>query len=416
MFHKRLDLIDQLVGRSLRLWGAGRWGRVLGRRLRAAGLELSGFLDARAEQMSAGVLGLAVEPPEPFLAAGPEAPGNPVLVITPQFFREAMLPLAEAAGFRRGHDLFVVEDFTPHHYIVEVSGRCNLRCLACPQGRRERRPGGLMSLADFRRVIAKIRAEDPLAANLQLYQWGEPLLNPELPAMMAEARELDLPVSISSNLNLELDLGPAAAGADWFRVSLSGCGPDYERTHAGGRWPKVRANLERLARAREAANPDLRVELYYHLYAHNQGDQLREAQRLCRELGFEFRPVWAYLIGLDEVLDYEEGRPLPPEARDAAELLALPLETVLAAARREMAAPCLVENVVMVDWDRSVPTCLMYFNPDRRLAGDYLELPLAELESRRRASELCSICRRRALHRYCDTCYNWPLPSFEEPG
>jgi len=409
-------LKDKLTeGRALYLWGAGRWGRVLLSRLTDQGLPVTAFLDSAAETMAPQVLGHRVLKPDQILAAGPDGPGRPIIIITPQFFREAMLPQAEAAGFKRGENLFVADDFTPRHYIVEVSGRCNLRCLACPRGRRGRRraAGGLMSLDDFSRVIRKIKAEDPLAANLQLYQWGEPLLNPELPRMIALARELGLPVSISSNLNLDVDLEPIiAAGPDWFRVSLSGFGPDYERTHTGGSWPRVLANMQRLAEAK-SLNPGMRIEVYYHLYAHNQGRQLEQARQLCRELGFEFQPVWAYLISLDEVLDHTLGLPLPPEAGAAAELLAVKMETALEAARRDRQSQCLVENVIMIDWDLSVPTCLMYYyEDDNRLADNYLETPLAEIERLRLRSPLCARCRSQAMHRYCDVYYNWPQPDF----
>ncbi|MDL2259335.1 radical SAM protein [Deltaproteobacteria bacterium OttesenSCG-928-K17] len=432
-------LKDKLAGASIHLWGAGRWGRVLRRRLAILGLEPAGFLDSNAANLPSEILGLPVEAPEPFLAAharkaagptehlsampqpasgsggesGPQG-GRDVLVITPQFFREAMLPLAEKAGFVRGENLFLAEDFTPHHYVVEISGRCNLRCPACPRGRKqpfENRDGGQMSLDAFRLVAAKIKAEDPMAANLQLYQWGEPLLNPDLPAMIELARDNELPVSISSNLNVERDLEPViAAGPDWFRASLSGCGPDYEKTHAGGKWARVRRQMDRLAELKRRHNSAMRVEVYYHLYRHNQGDEIKEALALCRDLGFEFQPVWGYLISLDEMMGAALGRPLPDEAEKISELLAIDYQKALAEARRERHKPCLVDKAVMVDWDLSAPVCMMfYYRRQNVLAENFLETPLGELMRRREESELCARCCRLGLHRYCDFYYNYPI-------
>ncbi|MDR1922169.1 MAG: radical SAM protein [Candidatus Adiutrix sp.] len=411
------DLWRRLRGRDIFLWGAGRWGRVICLRLEEWGLEAAGFLDSKADRLSPSVLGRPLSRPEPFLAQGPGGPRGPVLIITPHFFKESMLPQAEAAGFKRGRDLFLAEDFAPHHYIVEVSGVCNLRCLACPRGRQtpQARRGGFMSLKSFRAAAEKIKREDPLAANLQLYQWGEPLLNPELPQMIEEARAAGLPVSISSNLNVEADLERvAAAGPDWFRVSVSGTGSDYERTHAGGLWAKVLANMERLARSRDQARSRMRIEVYYHLYVHNQGRQLSEAREICKRFGFEFQPVQAYLIGLEEVSGQLKGRPFPPEAQQAASLLNVTIDQALLAARRDAALPCPAENVIMVDWDLSAPVCLMYF--DRKqppLSGNFLQTPLAEIKRRRKASPLCALCRSQALHRYCDVYYNWPLKDAE---
>lgn len=405
--------IDKFQGRDIFLWGAGRWGRVLCLRLEKCGLRIKGFLDSKADSMAASVLGRPVTRPEPFLAAGPGGDDGPVLVITPHFFKEAMLPQAEAAGFARGRNLFVAEDFTPHHYIVEASGLCNLKCLACPRGRKTHlaRRGGFMSLEYFRQVVDKIKREDPLAANLQLYQWGEPLLNPDLPRLIETARTEGLPVSVSSNLNAEVDLEPVvAAGPDWFRVSVSGTDEDYGRTHAGGSWAKVLANMERLARARDHTHSCMRIEVYYHTYTHNQGEQLTQVREICKNYQFEFQPVQAYLIGLEEVLGQLEGRPLPPEAQAAAELLNVTTDQALAKARQDAALPCPVENVIMVDWDLSVPACLMYYGQEKhRLSDNFLETPLEEIKAQRAASPFCARCRSRAMHRYCDVYYNWPM-------
>lgn len=158
----------------------------------------------------------------------------------------------------------------------------------------------------------------------------------------------------------------------------------------------------------------MRIEVYYHLYAHNQGRQLAEVREICKNFGFEFQPVQAYLIGLEEVLAQLEGAPLPPEAREAAALLNVQTEEALAAARQDAALPCPVENVIMVDWDLSMPLCLMYFGrPEQRLSGNFLETPLEEIKRRRQASPFCVRCRSRALHRYCDVYYNWPLKVME---
>ncbi|UQZ91332.1 hypothetical protein C4J81_18720 (plasmid) [Deltaproteobacteria bacterium Smac51] len=412
-------LLDKLGGRDIFLWGAGRWGRVICLRLEKCGLSVSGFLDSNADNMSPAVLGRPLARPEPFLtrfAQKPAGDQGPVLVVTPHFFRDSMLPQAEAAGFVRGRDLFTAEDFSPNHYIVEVSGVCNLKCLACPRGRQtpEARRGGFMSLEYFRQVVDKIKREDPLAAGLQLYQWGEPLLNPDLPHMIEAARTEGLSVSVSSNLNAEADLERVVeAGPDWFRVSVSGTGADYGRTHAGGDWARVLANMERLAQSRDHFSSRMRIEVYYHVYAHNQGGQLAEVREICRKFGFEFQPVQAYLIGLEEVLGQLEGRPLPPEAQAAADLLNVTTDQALTEARLDADLPCQAENVIMVDWDLSAPVCLMYYGQKRHsLSDNFLSTPLEEIKARRAASPFCARCRGRAMHRYCDVYYNWPTKDF----
>jgi hypothetical protein len=400
----------KLRGRELYLWGAGRQGRGLFHKLEAQGLRVRGFIDARAETEKQ-VFGRPVLAPGPVLARG-RGGDAPAIVVTPFFFQRELMDQAEAAGFISGENLFALDQLTPYNYAVDISGACNLHCLACPRGKgRGAGPAaGFMKAETFARVVEKIVREDPLASSLQLYQWGEPLLNPELPAIIDLANRAGLAPAVSSNLNARVDLAPVVgAKPAWFRASLSGFGANYEITHTGGRWELARDRLALLARLKADLNPDMKVEIFYHLYRHNRGPELTAARDFCQVLGFEFQPVWAYLIGLDEVLAWRETGRLPEEARRAADLLEVDMETALARAQGEAHEPCLVENVISINWDLSVANCMMYYHRrDNEAAEDYLAAPLSEIQRRRKGAALCGRCRREALHRYCQVYNAWP--------
>jgi len=402
----------KLTGRDVYLWGTGRQGRGLFRRLEALGLEVRGFLDTRAEVLPEKlVFGRPVSEPGPILARGRTAEA-PAIVVTPFFFQRELMAQAEAAGFIPGENLFALDQLTPYSYAVDVSGLCNLHCLACPRGkgRGPGRPGGLMKAETFSQVAEKIVKEDPLASSIQLYQWGEPLLNSDLPAIIDLANRAGLAPAVSSNLNPRVDLAPVvAAKPAWFRASLSGFGPGYEVTHTGGSWKQVSKSLENLASLKAELNQDMKVEIFYHLYRHNRGAELAAASDFCQALGFEFQPVWAYLISLDEVLAWRETGRLPEEARRAADLLEIDLETALARARAEASEGCLVENVISVNWDLSVAHCMMFYHrQDNQAAENFLALPLSEIQRLRAGSPLCGRCRSEALHRYCQVYNTWP--------
>ena len=76
---------------------------------------------------------------------------------------------------------------------LEITNRCNLRCSFCPG---TRRPPRTMSPAEFRLLAEKLR---PATRYLYLHLMGEPLLPPELPALLAIAGELDFLVNITTN-------------------------------------------------------------------------------------------------------------------------------------------------------------------------------------------------------------------------
>jgi hypothetical protein len=150
----------------------------------------------------------------------------------------------------------------------------------------------------------------------------------------------------------------------------------------------------------------MKTEVYYHLYRHNRDGSLEEVKRLCERFEFELHPVWAYLISLDDVLEYLEGGSLTPQAAAASGMLALSLEQGMALARREIREKCLVDRCVHINWNLTVSNCMMFFYPQDNIAApNFLETPLEEILSTRTKSGLCRRCRAQALHRYCNV-YN----------
>jgi hypothetical protein len=146
----------------------------------------------------------------------------------------------------------------------------------------------------------------------------------------------------------------------------------------------------------------MKVELYYHRYKHSLGIQQEQVKEMCRRFDFEFHPVPAYLISLDDVMGYCEGKPLPNTAQSARELLLVDIDEGLVRAKAEANLDCDALRVVLVNTDLSVPTCMMFFDPDENISADnFLEVTIDEIEARRKKSPLCIKCRKYGIHRYC---------------
>lgn len=393
-----------LLGRDLYIWGAGQQGRGIARTLDRNGFTVKGFVDNSPPMQGQRVLGHPVLPPEAALNANADAK-PPLVIIASFFFEDDIRQQCRTLGLSGENDIISYKDLKPFDYSVDISGACNLRCISCPRASRKERhpPAGFMSAGTFKRVLEKILREDPFVDSLQLYQWGEPLLNPQLPDILRIANNHGIQCAISSNLNVDRDLTPVIeAGPAWFRISASGTDEEYERTHTGARWTTLVANMEELARLRSTLRPDMKTELYYHLYRHNRGESLQRLRDLCTRLGFEFHPVWAYLISLDDVLEHLEGKGLSAEAEEASRMLALDLEKGMALARGESHKECLVERCIHINWNLTVSHCMMFFYPQDNIAStNFLETPLEEIQKARKACRLCRRCRTQALHRYC---------------
>lgn len=403
----RQSLWKTISKRNVYLWGGGHQGRGMCRILERRGVHLSGFLDINPKLQGCEVSGYQIFSPEKILGegAGKNDELRPFVIIASFFFQEDIMRHCRTFGLHDGIDFISYKELKPYDYAIDISGACNLRCISCPRASRHDRhpPAGFMTTSTFEQVLDKILREDPLVGNIQLYQWGEPLLNPQLPAILKIAHSRGVSCAVSSNLNVNRDLAPVIEeGPDWFRISVSGVGKEYEQTHTGASWPKLLANMESLANLRASHKPDMKTEVYYHLYLHNQTQSLDEMRALCARLGFDFHPVWAYLISLDDVLEYLEGGHLSSEAQKATEMLALSLDRGMELARSERDKECLVDRCIHINWNLEVSNCMMFFYPQDNIAAvNFLETTLDEIQAVRLSSSLCRRCRAQALHRYC---------------
>lgn len=95
------------------------------------------------------------------------------------------------------------EDFSvdgyPFSIQIETTNFCNLRCPSCPAGGLGfNRSKCHMRLEEFKAIIDDMES---YLLCIVLWDWGEPLLNPDLPEMIAYAAERDIRTAVSTNCN-----------------------------------------------------------------------------------------------------------------------------------------------------------------------------------------------------------------------
>lgn len=143
----------------------------------------------------------------------------------------------------------------PVSYFVDPINICNLHCPLCPTGRGIlARPRGKMVLSDLKRVIDQIA---PYAYRVELYNWGEPLLHPDIFEMIKYVASRRITVGISSNLNRLDRIGAQRlvdSGLSQLVVSVDGSTQEsYSAYRQGGSLERVLANLNMLVETRTAS-------------------------------------------------------------------------------------------------------------------------------------------------------------------
>ncbi len=173
---------------------------------------------------------------------------------------------------------------------VEPANACNLGCPYCFTGAGDvSRKRARFPLPLYRRLIDEL---GDFLFEVELHNWGEPLLNPETPELIRIAHERGIDTTISTNFSFRYDVSRAeelvASGLSQLGVSLDGaCQETYERYRVRGKFEQALANVRLMNEAKrklESATPRLIWE--YHVFEHNR-DEVERAQGMARELGMD---------------------------------------------------------------------------------------------------------------------------------
>jgi MoaA/NifB/PqqE/SkfB family radical SAM enzyme len=256
-----------------------------------------------------------------------------------------------------------------------------------------------MPLANYKKVLDKLLADIPFLRIVDLYEWGEPLLNPDLPDIIRYSNAAGVGCAFSTNLNDGRYLEETIKARPMeIRISASGYGPgNYEIAHTGGKWENLHRNMASLSEYIKKYETNTAVQVWYHVNKLNTGEY-KDMKALCDRLGFVLH--WTpSMVFPCFAMDYIDKKPLSPEAQKAIDLMLIGMDDLIAACEKEHNTSCqLIWCLPVINWDMSVMTCCN--SPIEILAPNYLEVSLEEIIERRNKSPLCDKCVEYSLHRY----------------
>lgn len=152
----------------------------------------------------------------------------------------------------------------PSVYWTDITRRCDLRCVMCPQSRGLTDHQTQMSLSLFRRIIDEVCEDHPL---IKLYMSGEPLLHEDLFAMIAYAGSRGCRTMIHTNATLlttEMAEKLLSSSLTFLSFSFDGCSAEvYERLRPPAKFERVRSNIRQYLelRRRNGRGPHTSIEI-----------------------------------------------------------------------------------------------------------------------------------------------------------
>ena len=199
----------------------------------------------------------------------------------------------------------------PFFLMIEPTNACNLRCPLCPTGRGTLgRKTGFLPLDLFRKCIGEL---GPYLIEINVSNYGEPMLHKDLPAMIAAAKATGARVAMGCNGHF-LDADSARqlieSGLDLVYISFDGIDQEtYEKYRVRGDFAKVCEGVRTLLAQRKAlgrTNPF--VELQFLVMKHNE-TQMEAFRAMADEIGADRRIIKPVSFN---VADWDD-----PETRDA---------------------------------------------------------------------------------------------------
>lgn len=199
----------------------------------------------------------------------------------------------------------------PYRYVIDPINVCNLRCPLCPTGLgilgRKR---GKMCLQDYQHLIDQIT---PYAYLVELYNWGEPFLHPDIFEIIRYASSKRIVVKVSSNLNhfnQEMAAKTVDSGLDWLLVSIDGSSQEtYEKYRKGGNLSKVLENVRLLVeekRRKNAHSPFIVTRILVNKHNEHQIEELRQT---CEQIGVDAFTVGTLFIDTTKPEQAQEWLP-----------------------------------------------------------------------------------------------------------
>jgi MoaA/NifB/PqqE/SkfB family radical SAM enzyme len=185
----------------------------------------------------------------------------------------------------------------PYVAVIDVVNACNLRCPYCPTGAR-RQSGRKKIMVEPAQVQRLIDEYGDYLISAHLYNWGEPLLHPQIADLVKMFHSRRIFTTISTNLNIKnpkLLENLCEANLDHLVISLSGANQEtYARYHRQGSLELVLENVDHLVKFKR--NNNLRkplIEFKYLLFKYNQ-PEVEAARKLGADLRVDFfRPFQA---------------------------------------------------------------------------------------------------------------------------
>ncbi|MFC1621053.1 radical SAM protein [Candidatus Omnitrophota bacterium] len=179
----------------------------------------------------------------------------------------------------------------------DIVGYCNAKCPYCHSGINKIVKGGKIDIDKFKSILTELLKKDVVRKGtvISLYNWGEPLLHPEIDKIIDCMNELGLKYALSTNASIVPKIDHKfVKGLDRIIFSMPGFSEEsFSRIHGFG-FQDAKHNVLKIVKDCRGFGFKGRFVIFYHIYRFNI-DEINDCERFANDNGIIFNPHYAFI-------------------------------------------------------------------------------------------------------------------------
>jgi len=208
----------------------------------------------------------------------------------------------------------------PVKLTIDPCNFCNLKCLLCPVGTGSKgRKQSIMKFNTFKKIMDECGQH---LWEIDLFNWGEPLLNKDIFKMIEYARKMRVDVKLSTNLNFfndDICTNLIKSGLNNLIVSLDGASQEsIEKYQKGSNFQSVIENIKKIIHMREKLKSKTPFIQWRYLVNKYNENEIEKAKELSNNLKIDRLELSAFRCDMGKELllnskaQYENVKPWLP--------------------------------------------------------------------------------------------------------
>jgi MoaA/NifB/PqqE/SkfB family radical SAM enzyme len=278
----------------------------------------------------------------------------------------------------------------------EISGVCNAKCPWCITGNHslEQYSPSFVKVQEFDKAVEMLLRKQLIGPStiMHLYNWGEPLLNPEFEGIIEVLHKKRLRFVISTNASRVAEVnGNLMTYMSQLIISMPGFSQSsYNRIHRFD-FHKILENIDSLVKCCIG--------------------EIKSAARYFANRNISFYPTLAYFNDYNMAKEYLDGTLRYEVLKEASkELILSYVEEIIRSRKNNYLCP--QYEYLVIDEKFSVLTCCAVpkNHPDYSL-GSVFDLSFNDIETKKKSRTICIGCNNSGLSFWL---HNTPVPSYVE--